>query len=830
MQRLVFFLLGCWLLLGNVTRVWAQAPPVQCTTSTSFPPTNYQGWDWEIGPFQPDYCSTWAAYRKGGNGQVTLQFMGSPWVNPGSQTLVAIGEKSDYKRADGWELVRLDFGGNYGTEMPNFILYNKYTGILRVFAYLNESQTFSKVIMTMTGVAGSQSGGQVSAAAGLGQPLVKGADQYLAQNQGEDLTTYICGFGGSKGWIMGEFTMLFDPHHTDPKFYESKLEFKIYGIVSSTLELSGDFRFVTKPEEGFGFAGPASQLDASPGSGVKQFIATGSKFLGKFNSIADQVLALNKKASEMVTNIDAETPSVPLRGVRAVSSFISGATGGSEKGGALKTIFGVASQAGGLFSVLGTVAAVIWPDAPGSTAPAPPTVSTGSIRLTGSISTSTLLGQAVYVQVPGTPHNFNGSTNTNVRMTQPYYDCPMGLFNLRAAPQVDRIDYPRAARYNGPRGTVPEQQYSSYSITTDLQPVVNQLSGAQVVSMRAAIMQKVSHYALAEAWPASRYNLMYAQVAAGNLIAEPYDVGPTSSEKDNLYLVHTPFVNMGCFRGMAFNAPTDSLDKYPAFVRVIVELRRAGAPAGAAPLLFVQDYAIRTASSSFQNRSYLDVADQTPYWFGTATLDPLDQSYTGVVFNQYSQYFSAPSTLSFDGNSSLRMDVVRNGGTQGYGGGNGGFTAGLSINFQGTLDIPEGMDVEMKTERERGTYCAAPNLTAQAVGSCNGYNPWATPTRPAPGAPPSGPLPPPAPGPAWLTLAPNPATGSTTAQLAGLAANQPIEQVYLLDMQGRQLWQRTVADKAGYRAEIPLRGLPAGLYLVKVVSGQRQYVSKLQVQ
>ncbi|WP_460676644.1 T9SS type A sorting domain-containing protein [Hymenobacter coalescens] len=715
--------------------------------------------------------------------------------------------------------------------MPNFILYNKYTGVLRVFAYLNESQTFSKVIMTMTGVAGSQSGGQVSAAAGLGQPLVKGADQYLAQNQGEDLTTYICGFGGSKGWIMGEFAMLFDPHHTDPKFYESKLEFKIYGIVSSTLELSGDFRFVTKPQEGFGFAGPASQLDASPGSGAKQFIATGSKFLGKFNSIADQVLALNQKANEVVANISPQTPAVPLRGVRAVAGLISGATGGSEKGGGLKTLFGVASQAGGLFSMLGSVAAVLWPDAPGSTAPAPapPTVSTGSIRLTGSISTSTLLGQAVYVQVPGTPHNFNGSTNANVRMTQPYYDCPMGLFNLRATPQIDRIDYPRAARHNGPRGAVPEQQYSSYSITADLQPVVNQLSGAQVVSMRAAIMQKVSHYTLAEAWPASRYNLMYAQVAAGNLIAEPYDVGPTSSEKDNLYLVHTPFVNVGCFRGMAFNAPTDSLDKYPAFVRVIVELRRAGAPAGAAPIIFVQDYAIRTASSSYQNRSYLDVADYTPYWFGTSTLEPLDKSYTGVVFNPYSQYFSAPSALSFDGSSSLRMDVVRNGGTQGYGGGSGGFAAGLSIGFQGTLDVPEGMNVEMITERERGAYCAAPNLAAQAVGSCNNYNPWATPTRPAPGAPPSGPLSPPETGTVQLTLTPNPATGRTTAQLASPMAKLPIEQAYLLDMQGRQLWQHAATAKTGQQVEIPLRGLPTGLYLVKVVAGQRQYVSKLQV-
>ena len=274
-------------LLGGEAMAQSQPQPVNCLGTPPTPPNDYGNWNWESNPFQTSYCDTWSAsLRVPGATVNTLLRMGAPWVNPKSRTLARIGEKVDYLKADGWELVRLDFGGNNGTDMPNFILYNKYKGTLRVFAYLTESQTYGKVIMTMASAEGipARVPGQVSAVGGLSQPLLRAPDKYLASRLNDDLTTYICELGGSRGWIMGEFTMLFDPNYADPKFYESKLEFKIYGILTGGVDLGGDFNFTTKPDDGFGFAGKKRDVDATPNSGpngAKTFIASGAKFLGQ---------------------------------------------------------------------------------------------------------------------------------------------------------------------------------------------------------------------------------------------------------------------------------------------------------------------------------------------------------------------------------------------------------------------------------------------------------------------------------------------------------------------------------------------------------------------
>lgn len=840
MRSFIPYWLSVLLLLNTTLRGQAQTQPVNCTSQQIIvPPTTYQGWDWETTPFQANYCNTWASYTKTrtGTGGNTLQLMGSPWNKGNSRILQSIGERSDYKRADGWELVRLDFGGYGGTYIPNFILYNKYTGILRVFAWLNSTQTFSGAIMTMASVAGSQSNAQVSSVSGLSQPLLRAADKYQAQNQGDDLTTYICSFGGSQGWIMGEFTMLFDPNHTDPKYYESKLEFKVYGIVRSTVVLGGDFRFTTQPAEGFGFSGAASQIDGTPGSGpngAKTFLATGTKFLGKFANLSDQLGVIHDKAQNTADGLGKV--SGPLLGIKKTSEFVAKLTGkATGLIGAFKGILGVTSQANAVFGLLGSVAGLLWPDEQSATAAAPPapTVSTGSINLKGSIETSTLLGETFYMQVPGTPHNFNSSTNGNVRSSQPYFDCPMGLFNLRRTPQLRQIISPRATQRSGNRGSVPEQNYTSYQVVQNLEPVFNQLAGIQVVSVKAAIVQKVRYSSLASLFPASGYNLMYAQVAAGNLEAVPYDAGPTGSAVDDTYLVQTPFVEVGCFQDMAFNAPTDSLAKYPAFVRVVATLRRTNAPASAAPIYFTQDYAFDVPTTTFDNPSYLDIYGYLPYFNGVGILNPLDVQYSGVVFQQYGQFFSAPSQLGFDSYSSLTMDLVRNGGSQGYGGPSGGFRAGTSIGFSGILNIPAGMEVEMTTNQLAGRTCSNPGLTAQAAGTCNGYNPWATTSRQAPSTTGS-----PSPLPTKLEavlvqLSPNPATGSTIVHLfstdsktdAGLA----IERVELLNANGQALWRTSISAAGIKQVAVPLQGIVPGFYFVRVTASERTYSAKLLV-
>lgn len=70
-------------------------------------------------------------------------------------------------------------------------------------------------------------------------------------------------------------------------------------------------------------------------------------------------------------------------------------------------------------------------------------------------------------------------------------------------------------------------------------------------------------------------------------------------------------------------------------------------------------------------------------------------------------------------------------------------------------------------------------------------------------------------------LYPNPASGNTQLDLAGLRSGQPL-QLSLLDLQGRVLWQETiaVADERLLQ-NIGLQGFAAGLYQLRVVQADR---------
>ena len=71
----------------------------------------------------------------------------SPYYNSGSTQLanyVAFGASSDFKYKDGWELITRNFGYSYDevstavsdATVPYFVLYNKYSGMLRIFGVL----------------------------------------------------------------------------------------------------------------------------------------------------------------------------------------------------------------------------------------------------------------------------------------------------------------------------------------------------------------------------------------------------------------------------------------------------------------------------------------------------------------------------------------------------------------------------------------------------------------------------------------------------------------------------------------------------------------------
>ncbi len=277
--------------------------------------------------------------------------------------------------------------------------------------------------------------------------LLVAPDKYRTQpGTSSDMMTYVCKYGGGNGWIMGEFTMTFDPNVADQNFCESGLQFDVSGITTSNAVLGGSFQFTTKPqpEEGYGFSGPAS-MQTNNAAGTKSFLTSSAKFLGKIGGWSDEIEGLNKKAEKAATSLSAfNTPDKqPLYAAWKLSKYVGKQTS-SNAAGALKGIFNAAGMLGGAFSMIGSVVGVLWPDEEKAAAPmqVAPTISSGTIKLTGTIETSGKVG-GFSTQVPGTLHNFAPATNTNGRTYQPYYDCPMGLFNLTATPRLEQVLYQR---------------------------------------------------------------------------------------------------------------------------------------------------------------------------------------------------------------------------------------------------------------------------------------------------------------------------------------------------------------------------------------------------
>ena len=324
------------------------------------------------------------------------------------------------------------------------------------------------------------------------------------------------------------------------------------------------------------------------------------------------------------------------------------------------------------------------------------------------------------------------------------------------------------------------------------------------------------------------------QVEAGILEALPYDAGPTDSALDDTYLIQTPFRPIGCFRDTYFEAPSDSVALYPPFVRIVAELRRNNAP-NAAPIYFTQDYALDvTPGGNIGRTPAAQNLATSGSGYPTATFNPLDVTYFGTVYKQYGQEYFAPRRLIFYEGSSHTMLTVRNGGSQGFGGAEGTFYAGESINFRGTLDIPVGMNVMMTTDVYAWSACANPGLTAQVVGSPCNYNVWATTSRQLPPTP--GPTSDPAPAPAakattaFISLAPNPASHTTTVELSSADPLDAIGRVEVLSVSGQTLWQQQMSEGAMRRVDIPLHSLPTGLYMVRVTTATRYHLAKLIVQ
>lgn len=846
----------------------------QTCGNTATVPTNFSTWNWEepeqdpiTNAFRPEYCNTWEANIGTPGGTVTKYPMKAPWVAASTPFLFKIGQLQDYKKSNGWELIKFDFGGARGSiAVPYFILYHKPTGVLRVFAFLQGSG-YQGVIFTMKHSSGdNHSPANLSAS----RTLLIAPDKYIsAPESEEEVLTYVSFYGGEHTWAMGQFTMLFDPNTSNSAFNLSAYQIQVSGMTKSDVQISGAFQFKTAGSENadFSFSGPKSNSVTDANSGLTTFGTEATKFIGSLTTLDGKLKEVNSKATDFVTfaALPANKNVEVVQNLGKASAQVAKYTGNAT----LKGLLSFASEAGSFFSLAGSIIG-LFSDDPAGKATVVPTVSKGTITLSGTI-TNTAAKSTINLYIPGTNPYDPGSSNTtpasNLNSYLPYYNCPLGIFNIKTTPTIKRINYPRNTAlvyYRGPNATPSEdlsKPFSSFRLTSNILPIVNAASGLKIVSVKYAIAQKVlltdvstpyietkGEYINGTISDVRRYNFLYSQVASGVLEVYPLDPGTTGTGSDATVIVQTPFIDAACSSSYSipYNCPAPT-SASPVYIRVVAELTPVNGSAKNASTYFSQDYYPEVQSTqeitTYGNGAY---GPNQPF-----LLDALPPDYTQLAAGYsypesdyyypnrlYNQTITKNGQLTYDNN---RKSEIANS-TLLFAQGSTTtvlpttasnplvpvlFHASKSIGIEGELAVGPGTELAISTEYvslgATGQYACAfspsqyevanqqcsPNTTANRFASVNVsidepvlYH---------------------------LVVYPNPATNSTLLKL-NVANDDCIQQVDLIDVTGHVLWQRLFSCTHSIEETVPLNGLPAGIYIVRAITSNKVYISKLTVE
>jgi hypothetical protein len=248
MKRILLFLI---LMQWVQARIYAQTCPLETNIANTFVCGLYgdengnSNWNWELTDRNhPDYCKYWYA-RTGSN--VYLTRMGSPFVEATSGKLLQIIDNEDFKKSKGWELLYRNFGCFADIANPYFILYNRSTGMMRVYVYNNSAETYTQLSVSVTP---DRTDG-LPAVTAQGREYMYAPDKYLANaTNGTDVLLSVNESGGSSRWLVAETNMTLDPNIYDLAYRGAALKITVYGIVQNDIKakLSGTFIRTGRPK------------------------------------------------------------------------------------------------------------------------------------------------------------------------------------------------------------------------------------------------------------------------------------------------------------------------------------------------------------------------------------------------------------------------------------------------------------------------------------------------------------------------------------------------------------------------------------------------------
>lgn len=521
---------------------------------------------WQTSDDGIDECKMWKTENYG--------IVNNPFrisTNAGRK-LAEIRLSEDYLPSKGWTLVKRNFGcvvGGSGT--PSFILYNIETGILRVYVYIDPSNTndFNEYMMYL-----SFRGSRISGLLAFADDEVKSQDHFNGANEDNDQQYNLIFVGdqtdmqSSGGWIVGDFEIAYDPYLQDvfgssSRYTDHLLTVRVDGLSNNDLtaringsscsgdaEFCNDYLFSANPDD-LDTNGDDILDDIESGAkGIKQVVSGASTIADYFAGKADD--DVNKLTSSFestfgVTFLSSQTT------FKTISDVANNATKVSN---ILKDINSITKQLPGILSGISAVSGIL-----GLTSSSPTiTLTDYSFTLEGSLTrTQTITNIDFYA--PGSKNLSKPSDAT------PYYNCTMGLGSLKNTPILRVKTSNRSSGYDDYSGNEFERvRYKSIQMTNDLTFDYPQ-SGPSLVDAKAFFQVKVeSSYligkktgrALIEDAPCcylTRFNLLQHEIESKSL-----EMSTTIQEDGKEYVIlASPAVELEKFKGTSINVPNSAI-------------------------------------------------------------------------------------------------------------------------------------------------------------------------------------------------------------------------------------------------------------------------------
>jgi len=379
----------------------------------------------------------------------------------------------DNKVADGWELISFEFGtlynGNVATNLdhPKFILYNKHSGVLRVFYYLREANfnlDYDIVTLKLQFFDDPSSDFEPAILNHI-EEVAKPLDSYRKNlieessnqlNNGQSTTNPCSGM-----WIYADFTMAYDPCVCHYRYKRLKITVRV--VDEGTIELVGDL--ATKPI---------------------------NKTLG--NSGSADVLSNYKTAYKTVSEV-AKTAKTQYKSTAEYTNDVASKYGKklpAKKEAELLSNLGTLGQAVPyLGAAIGVVNYFLAKERESDKPASAPITFNASVHIKGSI---TQWGEAEN-KLLGVP----GSIHTNMPIQDiPLYNEPVGVLSLLETPQIEFTEH-RAGVRNSNNLIVPYIYHQGmpivtrYKVKENIKLALNPSSELELEDVKVSLVMEYTH-------------------------------------------------------------------------------------------------------------------------------------------------------------------------------------------------------------------------------------------------------------------------------------------------------------------------------------------------